>query len=752
MISNSLKNISIKNKLILIILGIVLFSTGIAFSIVIINQVYKIKREMVNTVIVNARLIGEYCVTPLTFNDKSGANEILQKMHLIPSILDVVFFNENGEVFAHSDITDNDRIPNFEYLESIPAEKFEKNYLIIFKPVIYHNMKYGTIYIKASTAELRMTIKNYIIKMIFIELCLILLVFVLAYKFQNIISKPILELKNVMEKISKANDYSLRVKRKNQDEIGSLYDGFNNMLKQIHIRQIKREQAEKELYEAKEQFSTFMNQLPGRVLIKEMDSTIIYVNQYMEDIFGNNNWIGKIASDYMTKDQAEKVLKNDKTALETGKCKIIEAFKDINGKIRYYQTIKFPILRPDSPPRIGVIGLDITELKNEEERRIKLENQLRQAQKMEAIGTLAGGIAHDFNNILSPIMGYSEMLKSDILNGKFLKVNEINEVLLASQRAKDLVKQILTFSRQTEEELKPLKIETVIKESMKLLRASLPSTINIVHRIYNDCGYIKGDPTRIQQIIMNLFTNAYHAMEKSGGKIEIEVQKLNRINKNIYKELNLSSNNYLQVTVSDNGHGMDSETRERIFDPYFTTKDPSKGTGLGLSIVHGIVNSLNGEIKVESEIGKGTTFYIYFPLLEEKPVQNKTKADNIIQKGSEKILLVDDEKQIVEMITQMLIRLGYSVTSKTNSTEALNEFLNNTNKYECVISDLTMPNMTGEELAAKIFEIKPDIPVILITGYKEKIDDRKENFNNIKAIINKPFSLREIAKIIRDVL
>jgi len=752
MISNSLKNLSIKNKLILIILGIFLFSTGIAFSIVIINEVYKIKREMVNIANVNARLIGEYCVTPLTFNDKSGANEILQKMHLIPSILKVVLFNENGEVFAHCNISDSSSIPDFEYLKSIPAEKFEKNYLIIFKPIIYHDMKYGTIYIKASTAELRMTIKNYIIKMIIIELCLILLVFVLAYKFQNIISKPILELIQVMEKISKANDYSLRVKRKNQDEIGSLYDGFNNMLKQIQIRQNKREQAEKELYEAKEQFSTFMNQLPGRVLIKEMDSTIIYVNQYMEDIFGKDMWIGKTASDYLTKEQTEKVLKNDKTALETGKCKIIEAFTDINGKNRYYQTIKFPILLPDNPPRIGVIGLDITELKNEEERRIKLEAQLRQAQKMEAIGTLAGGIAHDFNNILSPIMGYSEMLKSDILDGKFLKVKDIDEILFASQRAKDLVKQILTFSRRTEEEFKALKIETVINESMKFLRASLPSTIEIVQRLYNDCGYIKGDPIRIQQIIMNLVTNAYHAMEKKGGKIEIEVQKLDKINKKIYKELNLSSNNYIQVTVSDNGQGMDSETRERIFDPYFTTKDPSKGTGLGLSIVHGIVKNLGGEINVESEIGKGTTFYIYFPLLEEKAVLNKTKEDNIIQKGSEKILLVDDEKQIVEMITQMLIRLGYTVTSKTNSTEALNEFLNNINKYECVISDLTMPNMTGDELAAKIFEIKPDIPVILITGYKEKIDDGKENFNNIKAIINKPFRLREIAKILRDVL
>lgn len=386
----------------------------------------------------------------------------------------------------------------------------------------------------------------------------------------------------------------------------------------------------------------------------------------------------------------------------------------------------------------------------EEEKR-GLETQLRQAQKMEAIGTLAGGIAHDFNNILSPIIGYTEMILEDIPKGNKIW-EKLEQVQMAANRARDLVRHILTFSRQTDQELTPLEVQPVIKDSLKLLRASLPSTIEIKRNIDMNCGPILADLTQIHQVVMNLCTNAFHAMREEGGILSVELSEEEISSADLMYKLNLNPGPHAKLSISDTGHGMKRSVQDRIFDPYFTTKEPGEGTGLGLAVVHGIVKSYGGDIKIYSEPGKGTTFHLYFPCIEVEMSEQEPSMGDAVMKGHEHILVVDDEKYIVTMMKEMLERLGYKVSPFTSSLEAFEEFRKNPDRFDLVITDQTMPGMTGAELAAELMRARRDIPIILCTGFSELLSEEKAKVVGIKEYISKPVVKSEIAKAIRQVL
>ncbi len=387
--------------------------------------------------------------------------------------------------------------------------------------------------------------------------------------------------------------------------------------------------------------------------------------------------------------------------------------------------------------------------KAEEEKR-ELEHQLRQAQKMEAIGTLAGGIAHDFNNILSPIIGYSEMIMDDLPKQSPIK-NKIEQILIAATRAKDLVKHILTFSRQTEQELTPLELQPIIKESLKLLRASLPSTIEIRQKIDMNCGPVLADPTQIHQVIMNLCTNAFHAMRDKGGTLGVEITEV-EISISDCISLKLNPGLYVRISVSDTGHGIPASIMDRIFEPYFTTKAPGEGTGLGLSVVHGIVKSYNGDIKIYSEPGKGTSVNVYMPCIEADASIREKSVGEVISSGKERILLVDDEEYIIKMMKEMIERLGYRINAYTSSRIAYDEFRMNPYEYDLVITDQTMPDMVGTELAKELMLIRPNIPVIICTGFSEILSEEKAKAIGIREYISKPVVKSEISKAIRNVL
>ena len=379
------------------------------------------------------------------------------------------------------------------------------------------------------------------------------------------------------------------------------------------------------------------------------------------------------------------------------------------------------------------------------------ERQLQQVMKLQAIGTLAGGIAHDFNNILFPIVGYTELTMDEIEEGSPAKQN-LKEVLKAANRAKELVQQILTFSRQGGKERKPLKVQFLIKEALKLLRATIPSTIEIECDVNEECGHIMGDPTQIHQVVMNLCTNAYHAMQEIGGTLKVTLKEVDISYEKSVERVGMKAGRHLELTVKDAGHGMSPEVLERIFEPYFSTKEPSKGTGLGLSVIHGIIKNHGGDISVNSQSGHGTTFVVYLPVIDDIDIEIEPVAAAVPTQGKERILLIDDEKQIIDIEQQILERLGYKVTPKTDSQEALEEFAALPERFDLVITDMTMPKMTGEQLARKLMEIKPDIPVILCTGFNETITEEKALAMGIDKFVMKPIVKDELAYTIRTVL
>jgi PAS domain S-box-containing protein len=381
--------------------------------------------------------------------------------------------------------------------------------------------------------------------------------------------------------------------------------------------------------------------------------------------------------------------------------------------------------------------------------RAKVEQQLRQAQKMEALGTLSGGIAHDFNNILAAIIGFTELVAGHIEKGS-RDERHLARVMQASLRGRELVKQMLTFSRQAEQEKKPLRLSGVVKETVRLLRASIPSTIVIKLSVKSESGVILGDPTQIQQVLMNLTMNAAHAMQEKGGTLAIELSDFS-VGPSRPDEHSIAPGLYMKLVVRDTGSGISPDIIDKIFDPFFTTKKLGEGTGLGLSVVHGIVRQSNGYITVESQPGKGSSFSVYFPKFTEKP-SAESATDETIPTGSERILFVDDEEALVEMGEDILAELGYEVTSRTSSRQALSLIREEPSRFDLVITDQTMPELTGIDLAREILSVRADIPIIMCTGFSHMVDADKAKAAGIRAFAMKPLTKKEIAKTIRQVL
>ena len=393
----------------------------------------------------------------------------------------------------------------------------------------------------------------------------------------------------------------------------------------------------------------------------------------------------------------------------------------------------------------GYIGVDadVTE-------RQKLEAHLQQAEKMEALGTLTGGIAHDFNNILAAIIGFTELTKEKLPKGS-REERHLQMVMDAGLRGRELIRQMLTFSRQTPQEKKPLLLSTIVNETARFLRASIPATISIRVNVESESGLVLADPVQIQQVLTNLCTNAAHAMREKGGTLDIALSDFS-VSPSNGDPHGIAPGLYMRLTVRDTGVGIPREIVDKIFDPFFTTKKVGEGTGLGLSVVMGIVKQSQGYITVESEPGKGSTFTVYFPKVAEKPIADAAAGDEPIPTGSERILFVDDEKPLVVMGEELLAELGYEVTSRTSSRQALELLKQDASRFDLVITDQTMPEMTGVELAREILAIRPELPVILCTGFSHLVDADSAKAAGIKGFVMKPLTKGEMARTVRKVL
>jgi len=515
----------------------------------------------------------------------------------------------------------------------------------------------------------------------------------------------------------------------------------------------RRKQAEEALAESRNYLDEIINSVADPIFVKDRQHRWMLVNDALCKFMGHSRdeLVGKSDYDYFPRKEADIFWSKDEIVFTSGEENINEEeITDSRGAVHTIITKK--TLYKNEKGEDFIVGLiqDITDRKRAEEDKKMLEAQLFQAQKMESMGKLAGGIAHDFNNILSAIFGYTELAMKDIQDPA-KSTDELREVLKASNRAKELIKQILTFSRMREAEYSPIVLNAIIDDSLRMLRSVIPTTVEIRKDLPHPV-MIMSDPTQINQVMLNLCTNAVHAMDNRAGILEVKLEEISIDDSGQGDELGLVAGNYAKLSIRDTGQGMAPEVMERMFDPYFTTKELGRGTGLGLAVVHGIVKSHGGAVTCTSTPGKGTTFHIYLPAMQssKKPVNTREEKD--LPVGTERILYVDDEPALVDLASKMLGKMGYTVVTRTSSMEAYDLFRRDPYGFDLVITDMTMPVMTGDKLAQKIMEVRRDIPIILCTGYSEYISEERAKGMGVSEFIMKPLKMSTLATTIRKML
>lgn len=495
------------------------------------------------------------------------------------------------------------------------------------------------------------------------------------------------------------------------------------------------------LHASESEKQAILDGFPGIVCLFDTEERVIWANSRVHEL--HDDPVGKTCHEIFCRREKSCNSCAVPRSLDTGSVQsTIQQFELFTsaGEEQIYELTGTPVKDSSGDViSVVVIGRDVTDTN-------RLEKQLRHTQKMEAIGTLAGGIAHDFNNVLTPIMGYSEIMRLKLMQqvGRDKTDLEfIDGILKAAKRAKNLVEQILTFSRSSEDKASLQYVHPIVKEVMKLMRVTLPSTITIKEQIDEQCGMISVDPVQIHHILINLCTNSSHAMAGGHGTLTVSL---------VSAGMDESGQEWLKLGVADTGCGIRPEMLDRIFEPYFTTKDKSRGTGMGLAMVHGIISRQGGRVDVRSEIGVGTEFEVFLPISREATRIDQVISTSDFLRGSGRILLIDDEVQVVQVTGELLSSLGYEVTARTSAFSALSLFEENPDGFDLILTDLTMPELTGVELSRKIKAIRSDLPVVLFTGYSDQVSQDDAVASGIDQFCMKPISLRELSRVIHKTL
>ena len=518
-------------------------------------------------------------------------------------------------------------------------------------------------------------------------------------------------------------------------------------------REAQRERAEQTVRESEMTLRTLIDHIPDSIYVRDTSNRFVLANAAVARRMGTASpadLIGKIDADFFGSEQAAGFAVADQQVFAGGSLINYEEVIVLpNGERRSILSTKVP-QRNAQGAVTGLIGIgrDITERKRDEETKAKLEAQLRQAQKMEAIGTLAGGIAHDFNNILGAVICYTDLARRACLADPQVR-EDLEKVLQACERARNLVRQILSFSRQTKQERKPLDLSLVVREGLSLLRSTLPATLEIGGHIAADLRQVLADPTQIHQVLVNLCTNAAHAMRGQVGRLEVSLEPFEASEEFVGAHPDMRPGGYVRLSVSDTGYGMDEATLKRMFEPFFTTKVPGEGTGLGLSVVHGIVRDHDGAIYVHSQPAKGTTFELYFPASSAEPSPTEIANTTLVRGHQERVLLVDDEEALCLTFERVLRQLGYAPVTQINPREALALFCARPDRFDLVITDLTMPGMTGVDLAAAMLAVRPDLPVILASGFSGTYTREMVRELGLRDLIIKPMDRVQLSQVIQ---
>ena len=728
-----LSKYSVRGKIMVVLSAIVSLAV-IASSLIFYGQVVSAYNDSYRHELgLRATIVGANSTAALAFSLPDDAHAVLATLQVDPSIVAARIRNRDGRLFAcYGQGCQEDFIPGQEALAV--SEKIVLDGHVIGEMELVDDIRHIRAFRDKAMLNLGLILTGVLICCAF-----------LARRLSFFITSPLQELAALAGTIAREENYQLRATAHGQDEVGTMAEAFNAMLARI-------DEKTRDLIASERRFRTLVDQGVDAFFLLDGEGRFLDVNQMACDSLGYTR--EELLTLTVADVDGESVSRRDReqfwAKLVPGEAITLTSHHKRRDGALFPVEVRLGVLEMEGRRCIMGLARDITARIRAEEEQAELEARLLQSQKMEAIGTLAGGIAHDFNNILSVIFGYTElaMMEEDPRE----RGQDLEQIKLGAERAKELVKQILAFSRrQGEQERQPLQVSLIVKEALKMLRSSIPTTIEIRQEIAAP-GTVLADPTQIHQIIMNLCTNAYHAMREKGGILavvlgEMEIRDIDEG----YGEL--PPGRYLKLEVSDTGSGIRPEILDKIFEPYFTTKKTGEGTGLGLAVVHGIVKSHHGYITVYSEAGRGTTFHVYLPLLEEPAAERPAQEEHAGCSGQgERILFVDDELQIREFALRLFSLYGYRVTTATNGVEALATFANHPEQFDLLITDMTMPYMTGAELAQKILGLRPELPIILCTGQSELVNREKALAMGICEYLNKPVVKHDFLSAIRKAL